>query len=116
MRKLIDARKDVGLEVSVDKTKYMLISRDHNEGQNRDIKIGNRSFRYMGTTVTNQKSNQDEIKKRVNSGNAYYNSVQKCLSSRLPMKNIKIRTYKTIILPVVQYGCETSSLTLREED
>jgi hypothetical protein len=37
------------------------------------------------------------------------------LSSRLLSKNIKIRIYKTIILPVVLYGYETWSLTLREE-
>jgi hypothetical protein len=41
--------------------------------------------------------------------------VQNLLSSRLLSKNIKIRIYKTIILPVVLYGCETWSLTLREE-
>jgi hypothetical protein len=57
---LTDASKEVGLEVNVEKTKYMLVSRDQNAGQNRDIKIGNRSLdnvsqlKYLGTTVTNQ--------------------------------------------------------------
>ena len=37
------------------------------------------------------------------------------MSSRLLSKNLKIKIYKTIILPVVLYGCETWSLTLREE-
>jgi hypothetical protein len=46
------------------------------------------------------------------SGNACYHSVQNLLSSRLLSKNIKIRIYKTIILPVVLYGCETWSLTI----
>jgi hypothetical protein len=58
---------------------------------------------------------QEEIKRRLNSGNAYYHSVQRLLSSRLMSKNLKIRIYKTIILSVVLYGCETWSLTLREE-
>jgi hypothetical protein len=58
---------------------------------------------------------QEEIKRRLNSGNACYHSVQTLLSSRLLSKNLKIRIYKTIILPVVLYGCETWSLTLREE-
>ena len=49
------------------------------------------------------------------SGNAYYHSVQNLLSSRLLSKNSKIKIYRTIILPVVLYGCETWSLTLREE-
>jgi hypothetical protein len=58
---------------------------------------------------------QEEIKSRLNSGNACYHSVQDLLSSRLLSKNLKIRIYKTIILPMVLYGCETWSLTLREE-
>jgi hypothetical protein len=41
---IIDASKEVGLEVNVEKTKYMLVSRDQNAGQNQEIKIGNRSF------------------------------------------------------------------------
>jgi hypothetical protein len=58
---------------------------------------------------------QEEIKRRLNSDNACYHSVQNFLSSRLLSRNIKIRMYKTIILPVVLYGHETWSLTLREE-
>jgi hypothetical protein len=82
---LIDASKEVGLEVNIEKTKYMLVSWD----QNREIKIGNRSFenvsqfRYLGTTVTNQHLIKEEIKMRLNSGNACYHSVQNLLSSRL---------------------------------
>jgi hypothetical protein len=58
---------------------------------------------------------QDEIKSRLNSGNACYRSVQSLLSSRLLSRNVKVKIYKTIILPVVLYGCETCSLTVREE-
>jgi hypothetical protein len=72
-------------------------------------------FKYLGTTVTNQNFIQEEIRRRLNSGNACYHSVQSLPSSRLLSKNLKIRVYKTIILPVVLYGSETSSLTLREE-
>jgi len=46
---------------------------------------------------------------------AFCHSVQNLLSSRLLSKNLKIKIYRTIILPVVLYGCETLSLTLREE-
>jgi hypothetical protein len=82
----------------------------------QDIKIGNRSFenvgqfKYLGTTVTNQNLFQEEIKRRLNSGN----SVQNLLSSRLLSKNVKIRIYKTIILPLVLDECETWSQLLRE--
>jgi hypothetical protein len=68
----------------------------------------------LGTTITNQDLIQEKIK-RLNSGNACYQSVQSILSSRLLYRNIKIKIYKTIIFPVVLYGCETWSLTLREE-
>ena len=72
-------------------------------------------FKYLGTTLTNQNSIAEEIKSRLRSGNACYHSVQNPLSSRLLSKNLKIKVYRTIILPVVLYGCETWSLTLREE-
>jgi hypothetical protein len=72
-------------------------------------------IKYFRTTVTNQNLIQEEIKRRLNSGNACYHSVQSLLSARLLLKNLKIRIYKTIILPVVLYGCETWSLALREE-
>jgi hypothetical protein len=58
---------------------------------------------------------QEEIKSRLNSGNAFYHSVQRLLSSHLLSINLKIKTYRTITLPVVLYGCKTWSLTLREE-
>jgi hypothetical protein len=75
---LIDASKEVGLEVNLEKMKYMLVSRDQNSGQKREIKIWNRSyenvsqFKYLGMTVTNQNLIQEEIKRRLNSGNACY--------------------------------------------
>ena len=72
-------------------------------------------FKYLGTTLTNQNSIQEEIKCSLNLGNAYYYSVQNLLSSSLLSKTLKIEINKTIILPVVLYGFETWSLTLREE-
>jgi hypothetical protein len=72
-------------------------------------------FKYLGTTVPNKNFTHEEIKSRLNSGNACYHSVQNLLSSRLLSKNVKIRIYKTIIFPLVLYGCDTWSLTLREE-
>jgi hypothetical protein len=72
-------------------------------------------FRNLGTTVTNQNLIQEEIKRRLNSGNACYHLVQNLLSSRLLSKNLKVKIYKTIVLRVVVYGCETWSLIVREE-
>jgi hypothetical protein len=89
--------------------------------KNHNIKMGDRSFKnvakfkYLGTTVTNQNLKHEGIKSRSKLGNACYHSVQNLLSSRLLSTNVKIRIYKTMILPVVLYGCKTWCLTLREE-
>jgi hypothetical protein len=72
-------------------------------------------FCWKCGTVTNQNLIQKGIKSRLNSGNACYHSVQNLLSPCLLSRNVKIRIYKTIILPVVLFGCETWSLTLRDE-
>jgi hypothetical protein len=97
------------------------MSRHSNSGQNQNIRIANESFesvatfRYLGTTLTNQNDIHDEIKSRLNSGNVCCYSLQNLLSFCLISKNLKIKIHITIILPVVLYGCETWSLTLRKE-
>ena len=99
----------------------MEIGRHRGMIANTHIKIGSTSyekvktFKYMDSLLTNQNSIQEEIKCRIKAVNSCYYSVQTLLSSRLFSKNLKIKIYKTIILPVVLYGCETWSLTLREE-
>jgi len=118
---LVAATREIGLEVCADKTKYMVKSRDQNAGQNHSVRIDNNTserveeFKYLGTTLTIQNSILEEIKSRLRSGNACYLSVQNLLSSRLLSRKLKIKIYRTIILPVVLYGCEAWSLTLREE-
>ena len=72
-------------------------------------------FKYLGTTLTNQNSIQEEIKSGLKSGNACYYSVQNLLSSSLLSKNLKIKIYRTISLSVIFYRCETWSLTWRKE-
>jgi hypothetical protein len=118
---LLEASSHVGLEINTEKTKYMIMSRHPNSGQNQNIRTANESFeevakfKYLETTLTNQNDIHDEIKSRLNSGTACYYSVQNLFSSRLVSKYLKIKIYKTVILPVVLFGCETWSLTLREE-
>jgi hypothetical protein len=96
METLIDASKEVGLEVNTEETKFMLLFRHQNSGQNYDIKTADicfenvAKFRYLGKTITNQNLIQEEIKKRLNSGNACYHSVQNLLYSCLLSKNIKM--------------------------
>jgi hypothetical protein len=100
----------------------MLLFRHQNAGVNYDTKIANRFFenvaqvKCFGTTVTDENLIEEKVKRTLNLANAcYYHSVQTLSSSRLLSKNIKIRIYKTVILPVLLYGCETWSLTLKEE-
>ena len=99
----------------------MVMSRDQNAGRIHSVRMNNSTFerveefKYFGTTLTHQNSILEEIKSRLRLGNACYHSVQNLLSSRLLPKSLNIKIYRTIILPVVFYGCETWSLTLREE-
>ncbi|KAJ4439520.1 hypothetical protein ANN_07644 [Periplaneta americana] len=110
---VLEASKEIGLEVNPEKIKYMIMSDDQNIVRNGTIKVGDLSFeevekfKYLGATVTNINCTREEIKHRINMGNACYISVEKLLSSSLLSKNLKVRIYKTVILPVVLYGCET---------
>jgi len=70
---------------------------------------------YLGKPLTHQNSIQEEIKSSLKSSSACYQSVQNLLSSSLLSKNLKIKIYRIIVLPVVLYGCKTWSLTLKEE-
>ena len=94
---LVVATKEIGLEVNADKTKYMLKSQDRNAGRGHSVKIDNSSIerveelKYLGTTITDQNSIQEEIKSRLETGNACYHSGQNILSSRLLSKNLKIK-------------------------
>jgi hypothetical protein len=92
----------------------------HQNAEQNNIKTSygsfeNVKFRYFEMTVTNQNLIQEKIKRKLNLGNACYHSIYNLLSSRLLSKNIKIRIHKIIILHVDLCGCETWSLTLREE-
>jgi hypothetical protein len=81
----------------------MVMSRDQNAGQNHNIKIDKKSFarveqfKYLGTTLTDRNSIQEEIKSRLKSGNACFHSVQDLVSFNLLSKNTKIKIYRTII-------------------
>jgi hypothetical protein len=118
---LLEASRDTGLEINAEKTKYVIMSHYLNSGQNQNIGIANEwyenvaKFKYLRTKLKNQNDVHDEIKSRLNSGNACYHSVQNLLSFCHISKNLKLEIYKTIILPVILYGCETWSLTLGEE-
>jgi hypothetical protein len=118
---LLEVSSDISLEINIEKTKYMIMSRHSNSGQNQNIRIANElfenvaKFKYLGTTLISQNDIHDDIKSRLNAGDASYYSVQNLLSSRLISKNLKTKIYKTVILPIVLYGCKTWSLILKED-
>ncbi|KAJ4442529.1 hypothetical protein ANN_04116 [Periplaneta americana] len=80
--------------------------------RNGNINIGDLSFeevekfKYLGATITNINDTREEIKRTINMGNACYYSVEKLLPSSLLSKYLKVRIYKTVMLPVVLCGCE----------
>jgi hypothetical protein len=102
------SNKEVDLEVNSEKAKYVLMSRKTIE-QKRNIKISNRSsegvenLKYFGVTITDQNCMPEEVKSRNKLGYACYHSVQSHLSSRLLSRNVKVKTHKTVILPLVLY-------------
>jgi len=91
---LLVASKETELEVNADKSQYVVMSGDQNAGRIHRIKSDNISFerveefKYLGTTLKNQISMQEEIKSRLN---ACYHFVQNFLSSSLPSKNVKVK-------------------------
>jgi hypothetical protein len=110
------------MNIEETKHKYMLLSCHQNPGQNRFMKAANRSFanvpwfKYLGTTVTYQNLIQEEIKRRLNSGNVCYHQIQNLLSVLLSaVKNIKNWNMKDLILPVVLYRHENLNMTFRKK-
>jgi hypothetical protein len=96
-----------------EKTKYPVMSRDQDAGQNHNKETGNNSLerveqvKYLGTNLTNQNSMHEEITSRLKPENACYHSAQNLLFSSLLCKNIRIETHRKTIFPLVLYGCQT---------
>jgi hypothetical protein len=108
----LEASRDVSLEINAEKTKYMIMSCHPNVEQNQNVRIANESFenvekfRYLGTTLTNNNGIHDEIKSRLNSGNACYYSVHSFLSSRIISRYLTIKINKLLFCQLCCMGAK----------
>lgn len=114
----------IGLKINEDKTKYMYSTR-HNQrrdriGQNITMDEYNfervKKFKYLGTMLTENNDGTEEINSRIQAGNRCLYAVQDLLKSKVTSRRTKINIYKTIIRPVVMYGCEAWTLTAANEE
>lgn len=112
------AASKFGLHVNEKKTEYLLLSRDEVAvrkrlqplvTENRKFKRV-REFKYLGTVFNEGGSCEAEINARIQAGNRCYHSLGQLLKARNLSRQVKIRLYKTLIQPVVMYGCETWSI------
>ncbi|KAI5646743.1 hypothetical protein NE865_00998 [Phthorimaea operculella] len=73
-------------------------------------------FKYLGCTVTDMNTREEEIDIRIQNALRCSAALHKVLVSKLLSRRTKIRIYKTVIRPILMYGCETWTLTLKEEN
>jgi hypothetical protein len=98
----------------------MVMSQDRNAGRSYSIKTDNSSFerveefKFLGTTLTNQNSIQEDNHSTLQSGNASCHLVKNLLSFNLLSKIIKSKVQRTVILSIILYGYENWSLTLKD--
>ncbi|KAG7296948.1 hypothetical protein JYU34_019852 [Plutella xylostella] len=111
----------VGLRINHDKTEYLNMTRSRNN-RVADLQVGNIQykgvvkFKYLGCTINATNSRDDEINIRVQNALRCSAALHKVLTSRLLSRSTKLRIYKTIIRPILMYGCEAWTLTLKEEN
>ncbi|KAI5642211.1 reverse transcriptase (RNA-dependent DNA polymerase) domain-containing protein [Phthorimaea operculella] len=118
---LEDEGKKVGLRISHEKTEYFHMRRRKDERRN-DVSVngvtykGVSKFKYLGCTVTDTNQRQEEIDIRIQNALRCSAALHKILTSKLISRRTKIRVYKTVIRPILMYGCEAWTLTLKEEN
>ncbi|KAJ0179056.1 hypothetical protein K1T71_005831 [Dendrolimus kikuchii] len=115
--------KKVGLKINTDKTEYLHMKRYKNTRiACTNLHVGDTlykgasKFKYLGCTITDTNSREEEIHIRVQNALRCSAALHKVLVSRLLSRKTKIRVYKTVIRPILMYGCEAWTLTLKEEN
>jgi hypothetical protein len=112
-RELEEHTKIIGFTINTMKTKVMIQSRRDVSCQQTHL-LGIEavdSFTYLGTGLTKGNEEEVEIKKRIMSANKVYFSLFPIIKSRLAHRKDKLRLYKTLIRPLLSYGCEAWTMT-----
>jgi len=118
-QELLEEAKRFALEINVEKTKYMIAQRMflplffdvHTHLEVRAYKFSRvKKFKYLGTLVIQNNEIQKEIRARIHASNRCYFGLNKLFKSKMLSKNLKVHLYRTLIPPVVMYGCETWTL------
>jgi len=121
--KLLDTANRIGLEINAEKTEYLIMQRgevaDHvhpflEVGQYKFQRV--KEFKYLGSILTDKNDELTEIKARLQSGNKCYYGLSNMLKARAISKNLKIQLYRTLIRPVVMYGCEVWTLQKSDQN
>lgn len=112
--------KNVGLDINITKTKAMENKTERRIGQNWSIGDDNievvEDFSYLGSIINNENNMAQEIRHRLIKGNKALYALNNIFKSKLVNKNTKTLIYKTLIRPVITYGCETWTLTNKTEE
>lgn len=109
--------KKMGLEINVDKTKYMQMTTNIARQNRNDLTVENSSFQnvtiftYLGAEINSENKTGEEIQRRIMAGNKAYSANIKLITSRSLSRATKVKIYKTLIRPVVTYGAETWNIT-----
>jgi hypothetical protein len=115
---LLEASRDIGLEINAEKTKYMIMSCHQNSGKKQNIRIANESFenvatfKYLGMILTNQNDIHDEMKSRIIQGMLAIIQSKIFCPPVSCQKNLKIKIYRTVVLPVLLYMGKKHGLSL----
>lgn len=109
--------EQVGLKINTDKTNVMRIHANNNA----PLKINNHevvdvsSFTYLGANVTQAGGADEDIKLRIGKARYAYHKLQKVWSSAQYFRRTKMKIFKSNVIPVLLYGCETWRMTDTDE-
>jgi len=119
-QKIVNETRKIGIEINCSKTKYLLISATENTPTT--INIGSYTFegvdefRYLGFLYNNRNSMSISVNDRIQAGNRAFYSIRRLMQSSNISRKSKLKMYKTLIRPVVTYGCEVNQMTEADQN